>query len=326
MHKKSAPIAVNLAKQNIKKLLIIKHGALGDLIQIDGILRDIRHAYSNATICLLTAPDYLNLMQRSPYIDNFIEDKRCSLWSFKNQIRLFRQLKKEKFELVIDLQNSDRSRLYHQLFFPRIEWIGRKSSKLVESSGLAGLIKVLKTASIPTTHSSSPNVSWMADDVSEILSQSHIKRPYIVLIPGSSAKHPSKRWPYYDQIATMLIKLGYDVVSLIGPDELDLAKKIPGHTLIEQHGLLSWFELAGLLNNAGFVIGNDTGPSHVASCLNKPGLALFGSQTSASKTEIERGQFKALEINELSALSAEKVLAHVALELPSIPSQHPTRK
>ncbi|HAI96910.1 MAG: hypothetical protein CL866_02600 [Cycloclasticus sp.] len=67
----------------------------------------------------------------------------------------------------------------------------------------------------------------------------------------------------------------------------------------------------GLLNEADFVVGNDTGPSHIASCLGKAGLALFGNKTSAARAEIQRGSFKAIEVDNLADLSVDSVVKRI---------------
>jgi ADP-heptose:LPS heptosyltransferase len=143
-----------------------------------------------------------------------------------------------------------------------------------------------------------------------------VRTPYVALIPGSAARHPHKRWPYYDQLAKALRERGYDVVTAPGPDEIELAKSIPGHTLLGPNGFLNWFELAGVLKGASFIVGNDTGPSHVASCLRKPGLVLFGPHTSAALTGIARGDFHAIEVPDLAGLSVGTVLDAVLRRLP----------
>ena len=53
---------------------------------------------------------------------------------------------------------------------------------------------------------------------------------------------------------------------------------------------------------------NDTGPAHIASHLDKTGLVLFGSHTSAEKVSIENFNFKAFTVDKLENLSVEKVL------------------
>jgi ADP-heptose:LPS heptosyltransferase len=54
-------------------------------------------------------------------------------------------------------------------------------------------------------------------------------------------------------------------------------------------------------------VANDTGPAHIASHLDKKGLVLFGSHTSAKKVSIENYNFKALSVKDLKDLNAETV-------------------
>lgn len=300
-----------------ESILVIKHGALGDLIQCDGVLRDIRQHFTDADITLLTSPAYADLMQRCPHIDHVLSDPRAPWWQWFQQRPLIRQLKQTDFNYVIDLQNSDRTRLYHHALFADKQWIGRPQGAAAPESGLQGQLDLLKKAAIPIRYALQPDVSWLADDVSHLLRDELQQQAYVALIHGCSAAHPEKRWPYYPQLADALIAHGFEVINIIGPDELELADDLPGFTPVLTHGLLSWSELAGLLQHASFVIGNDTGPSHLASCLGSPGLALFGSHTSVDRAAIRRGQFQALKVNQLDQLSVESVLAAVLPKLPT---------
>ena len=125
-----------------------------------------------------------------------------------------------------------------------------------------------------------------------------------MLLPGSSKKNPLKRWPYFVDLAKLLISNGYEVITILGPEELEMSHSFPGHVLKN----LNWFQLSGIIKNSNFVVGNDSGPSHIASCLNKKGLALFGSSTSAVRSELERGKFEILKVDNLENLSAASVL------------------
>ena len=66
-----------------------------------------------------------------------------------------------------------------------------------------------------------------------------------------------------------------------------------------------------LIYNAKFIIANDTGPAHIASHLDKKGLVLFGSHTSASKVSIENFNFKAISVNDLKYLNVDTVLKEI---------------
>ena len=66
-------------------------------------------------------------------------------------------------------------------------------------------------------------------------------------------------------------------------------------------------QLSSLIKHSAFVIANDTGPAHMAAHLNVKGIALFGSHTTARKVSIERDNFKAIQVSDLTKLSADKV-------------------
>ena len=60
---------------------------------------------------------------------------------------------------------------------------------------------------------------------------------------------------------------------------------------------------------------NDTGPAHIASHLDKKGLVLFGSHTSAKKVSIENYNFKALTVKNLNDLNVDKVIEEIKSKL-----------
>ena len=151
--------------------------------------------------------------------------------------------------------------------------------------------------------------------MSDILHDAGVKHPFVILIPGCSARHPQKRWPYYGELAEKFLDAGYQVVTAPGPDEIDLCKALPGITLTEGN-FLDWFDLAGVLQQSAFVVGNDTGPTHIAVHLERPGLALFGPHASAHSTGVLGRKLDVIECKDLNDLSVDSVFAK-SLELIS---------
>ncbi|MDB4040087.1 glycosyltransferase family 9 protein [Methylophilaceae bacterium] len=284
-----------------KNILIIKHGAFGDLIQSDGIFRTIKYSYSNANLILLTSSSYKDLMLLSPYVDKVIVDDRFKFWNLRKIFQLINEIKILRFSHVFDLQNSQRTFLYKILLTSPI-WVTTKR-KDHPISGLQGLVDMLIDNGIQFNKILEPNIAWMANDISVLLKKKNIIGGYIVLIPGSSKKHKEKRWPYYKELAEKLLKEDFNVVSILGPDELDLENNIPG----DKFSNLDLMDVAGIIKKSIFVIGNDSGPSHIASCLRKPGIALFGPTTSATKSELSRKPFQILESENLKDLKVSKV-------------------
>ena len=290
-------------KQNI---LLIKHGAFGDLIQSDGIFKSIKIRHPKDNLILLTSSSFKNLMRISPYFDNVIVDNRFSLWNLKSYYYLIKQLNSYKFSHVYDLQNSQRTLTYKFLLLKNALWLTTKRNDHPQS-GLQGLLDMLKGDGMMPQEIYDPDISWMVNDVSSLLKEKKISKKYVVLIPGSSRKHTEKRWPFYKLLAKEFIDRGFDVVNILGPDELDLQKHLLGHKL----ELLDWGDLAGVINSSLFVIGNDSGPSHIASCLKRPGIALFGPTTSGTKSELARPPFRIIETEALEKFTTDDLIISI---------------
>ena len=77
-------------------------------------------------------------------------------------------------------------------------------------------------------------------------------------------------------------------------------------------------ELSGLIKKAEFIIGNDTGPSHIAAHLGKNGVVIFGQHTTPKKVSIETDKFKAITSKDLNTLDSEKVYSEIKNKLELI--------
>ena len=65
----------------MSNILIIKHGSLGDIVQISGVLKDIRQRHISDKIFLLTTLPYVELLSRCPFVDGILIDKRLPRWN-----------------------------------------------------------------------------------------------------------------------------------------------------------------------------------------------------------------------------------------------------
>ena len=77
-------------------------------------------------------------------------------------------------------------------------------------------------------------------------------------------------------------------------------------------------ELAGLIKKSNYIIANDTGPAHMAAHLGKEGTVIFGHHTTPKKVSIETDRFKAIMIDNLKNLSAEKVYQEIVEKIKKI--------
>ena len=307
------------------KILIIKLGSLGDIVQISGAIRDISENHKDDEIHIMTTKPYFDLFKKNPHISNVILDKRLSRLNLIYLFSLMKLIKKYSFSKVYDLQNSSRSAFYKKILFPNASkenWSstettlpeGTTKKDFDKDSVLSRFEHQLKSSGINTIHTLKPDFSWSSTDISQIKSYHQLDK-YIVVFPFCSPHLTSKKWPYYNDLINLINKKyenNYKIVIAPGPNEIREATNINALCILDNGKALDISQLAALIKDSSFVVANDTGPAHITAHLGSKGIALFGSHTSPFKVSIERENFKAIQAHELSKLSAEKVFERLA--------------
>ena len=302
-----------------KNILIIKLGAFGDIIMAEGAFHDIRNNFSMDQISVLTTPAYKKIFERCPWVDNVLIDPRDPRWRLDLMFKLNQKVGFDNFDIIFDFQRANRTSFYYHWFVKKASWSGMAAGcDLPYSVPISKKISVqeefaiqLKSAGLTVQHTLSPDPAWFVDDVSEILFEAKVTEPFVVLLAGASARRTEKCWPYYDRLAEKLIDDGFCVVTVPGPDDLGICRTIPGIMLTGPHKFLDFFQLAGVLKRAGYVVGNDSGPSHLAAHLEVPGLALFSRHVPAYRTGIERHNFKCIEAEKMEDITVAEVFAEI---------------
>ena len=127
-----------------------------------------------------------------------------------------------------------------------------------------------------------------------------------------------KKWPHYNKLIELILnRYGdeYKIVTAPGPSEINDAKDINALALLDNGRALDISQLTSLIKGSSFVVANDTGPAHIAAHVGAKGLTLFGKHTTAYLVSIERDNFKAIQVNDLINLSAEKVFERLTNSL-----------
>ena len=304
----------------MSNILVIKHGSLGDIAQACGAIQDISENHKDDQIHLLTTKPYFDLFKKNPHISNVILDKRLSRLNLIYLYSLMRNIKKYNFSKVYDLQNSSRTAFYKRILFPNASkdiWSstettlpeGTTKDDFDKDSVLSRFDHQLKSSGISTNHTLSPDFSWSPSDISQIKNYHQLEK-YIVLFPFCSPHLTSKKWPYYNDLISMInekLENEFKVVIAPGPGEIKDASSINALCVLDNGKALDISQLAALIKDSSFVVANDTGPAHMTAHIGSKGIALFGSHTTPFKVSIERENFKAIQAPELSKLSPEKV-------------------
>ena len=304
----------------MSNILIIKHGSLGDIAQASGAIQDISENHKNDQIYLLTTKPYFELFKKNPFVNEVMLDKRLPKYNLIYLYFLMRELKKYNFLRVFDLQNSSRTSFYKSIIFPKANkdtWSSTKTTlpadinkeKFDKHSVLDRFDYQLKESGLNTINTLKPNFSWACSEINEIKSKYDLQK-YILLFPFCSPHLSVKKWPYYDELIILIKdKFGseYKIVTAPGPNEIDDARKFDAISVLDNDKALNLSQLTSLIKESSFIVANDTGPAHIAAHVAAKGLTLFGGHTSAYKVSIERENFKAIQVTDMSNLSANKV-------------------
>jgi ADP-heptose:LPS heptosyltransferase len=308
----------------VKRILVIKLSALGDVVLAMAPLKRIREAHPEAEITVLTTAPYAAFFLASPYVDKVDADGRPKgLGGF---LSLVRRLRRARYDRVYDLQTSDRSSTLHALLWPRRpEWSGiapgashpHTNPRRDFMHAIEAKADQLKEAGIwpeaPTEPGTAPppDLSWILQDAPPERTPDHfgLVEPYALLVPGGSPHRPGKRWPVenYAALAALLRAEGWDVGVIGGPPERELAAAIP--LAKDLTGRTDFLQIAGLGARAGLVVGNDTGPTHILAAAGAPTLCLFSSDSDPKLSAPRGARVAVLRKDQLAELSLPEVVA-----------------
>ena len=302
-------------------ILIIKHGSLGDLIQANGAIEDIKKSYSKSHVVLLTSPHYHDLMSRCPYVDEVLIDRRLPRWNLLYLYKLKKKITPYNFMYVFDLQNSSRTKFYRKYIVKKAKWsstettleLGQLKSDFNKKPVLKRMEIQLKRSGVKTENVKKSNLNWAVTNI-RYITKDYINKKYILIFPFCSPKLITKKWPYFPILVSQLkAKYGnkYDIAVAPGPNEIEESRLLNAQVILNKGKSLKINELISLIKGSSFIIGNDTRPAHICSHMNKSGLVLFGSHTSAQKVSIESEKFKPISVKDLRLLKTEIVMEEI---------------
>ena len=311
----------------MSNILIIKHGSLGDIVQISGILRDIRETHKDKKILILTTLPYVELLSKCPYVDGVLIDKRLARWNIFYLLKLKKLINKFNFSHVYDLQNSSRTSFYRKYLLNISNWSSTETTlkkgekkKDFDNEPVLERFKIqLDNSSIQTKYTLKPDFSWAEINVDKTVNK-YFGQKFILLFPFCSPQLSHKKWPYFNDLIKIIKSKhsNFEIATAPAPFEIEDAKNIESIVITNNNKSLNIMELAGLITKASYVIANDTGPAHMTAHLGKMGTVLFGHHTTPKKVSIETDRFKPITVDDLNSLSAEKVYLEIRNKLKLI--------
>jgi len=262
-----------------KKILIIRLSSLGDILLATPMIRSIQREYPEKKIHFLLRAEYESVMVNNHFIEKFFQYTRID----EENKKLIKELKREKYDLVIDLQNNLRSAyVTSKLRVKTVRFNKRDRDKLLLVKFKINLLK--NAPQMPVRYASIFDDFKLDDEGLDLITLNapsplfDPNKKYIGFAPGS--KHFTKMWPeeYYIQLGKMLNDDGYTIALLGGKDDrlvcAEIATKVDSIDLSNKNDLL---QTSADMKKCLGIVCNDSGMMHTASAVDVKVLAIFGS-------------------------------------------------
>ena len=302
------------------RILVIKLGALGDVVQALGPAAAIRRHHPDAEVVLLTTAPFADFLRAAPYFDTIWIDERPGPLDLASLWRLRRRLREAAFSRIYDLQTSTRSNWYFRLLGPssRPEWSGiapRASHRHANPARdamhtLERQADQLRGAGILEVPP--PDLSWVRVDLARL----DLPERFVALVPGGASHRPAKRWSLerYAALAEVVVSRRAVPVVVGGPAERELgaAIRMACAQARDLTGKTDLVEVAALGRRALWAVGNDTGPMHLLVAAGAPATVLYSRDSDPTLTAPRGPRVRILQRQGLGELGVAEGAATLA--------------
>ena len=296
------------------KILILRFSSIGDIVLTTPVIRCLRNKFPDAEIHYATKQAYYSILQHNPYV-NQIHLLQSSVFD------LIHELKKEKFDYVIDLHHNQRTLL--------IKWmLGVKSFSFDKLNLEKWLMTKLKVNRLPDKHivdryletcrsldvmNDGKGLDYFIseDDVVDIKKMPEaFQTGYVAWVIG--AKQDTKKFPV-DKIVRAVEYIKHPVVLLGGKDDENEGSEIFqkcerfNAPVYNAAGKFSLNQSASLIQQAQVVVTNDTGLMHVAAAYKKSTISIWGNTIPEFGMSPYQTQKTIVEVKDLACRPCSKL-------------------
>ncbi len=264
------------------KILIIRLSSIGDIVLTSPVVRCLKLQNKDAEIHFVTKVQYAQLVLPNPYIS------KVHLYS-GNMRELIRQLRKEKFDYIIDLHKNFRSILIRSLFlnirsfsirklvFGKFLLIKLKINRLPHLHTIDRYFGALRKFNIKNDEKGLDFFIPEKENYSPAILPEFFTGGFIAFVIGGTWN--TKKLPV-EKVVEICRQISYPVVLLGGKEEESAGEEIQaqcGEHVINLTGKCSLYQSAGLVRDARLVLTNDTGLMHIAAAFQKKILSFWGN-------------------------------------------------
>lgn len=275
-----------------EKILVIKPSSLGDVVHSLPFLNVLRDRFPRSEIHWIIAKGFEGLLEGHPMINRLLIINKNEWKKIKNvkdtisELRsLFKSLKKEKFDIVADLQGLLRSGVLTAATGASVR-VGFKEAR--EGSSIFYTHRVEGGKDIHAVDRYLKIAKFLGCDIADVcfplplsfdfsrVTQYLPDKEYAVLVPG--ARWKTKKWPP-EKFGELASRLPMKFLVVGGKSDTDISNKVVNSSkgnAISIAGKTNIKELIEIMRKAKFVVSNDSGPMHIAAAIGVPVFAIFG--------------------------------------------------
>jgi len=287
------------------KILVVRFSSIGDIVLTTPVVRLLKKQI-NAEVHFLTFSRYKCILMNNPYIDNLhLIDKNIE--------EVLSKLKKEKYDLLIDLHHNIRTQILKQK-------LGIKSKSFRKLNIQKWLLTTFKINILPNIHivdryletikhlgitNDNLGLDFFLADEDKV---ENLPNDYVVFAVGG--KHETKKLPT-NKIISICNKLNTQIILIGGKEDFLTAEKIITATSNTKNacGKYSIGQSAFIIKNAKYVITHDTGMMHIAAAFKKKIYSVWGNTIPAfgMTPYLADARSKIIEVKNLSCRPCTKI-------------------
>lgn len=276
--------------ENIEKILIIRLSSIGDIILTTELVRLVRKLYPDAEIDYLIQKEYAELLENNSRINNILKyDKKITM--AENNRNREKYLKKNKYDLVIDLHNNIRSRYYRKGIYKNLLKLKKyrieKFAMVHFNNSFNEMPHVTERyynaiSKLGIERDDRGLEVWLPNELAYKATENKEKSNIIGIAPG--AKHFTKMFPkeklilLFKELLLIYPKHKFKIFGISSDKPISKILKEIGNDKVEDFcGELSLLETAKEIDECDVLLTNDSGLMHLAAARKVPTLAIFGS-------------------------------------------------
>ena len=293
--------STTLLTQQFRRILLIKPSAVGDIVHTLPVLVRLRERYPDARIDWLITPENADLVRHHPDLSNIVLFDRRRYARFgrewfatKGMFNLLRTIRRNRYELVVDLHGQLRSALFTVVSGAPVR-VGfertREGAWLVYSHHIPLLRQPVHAvdrylwlghvlgfeAGVPDFRIYLPTA--VDERLDELISRHGLTgRPLALLVPGTVWQTKHWRVEGFAGVARHLIQRGFGVVVAGAAKDRARSRLVAAlcPAVCDLSGQTTLAEMVALVRRAAICVTNDSGSMHLAVALGRPVVSVFG--------------------------------------------------